>query len=89
MDENNLADQLNKLVEEFEEVGVSFQNRKLAKLAKQTQANHKKLKKNINSLQESLNYLRVCIKYQIFDLEATRRENRYLRKLLLREEDEQ
>lgn len=27
-------------------------------------------------------YLRVCIKYQTFDLEATRRENEYLRKLL-------
>jgi hypothetical protein len=26
--------------------------------------------------------LRVCIKYQAFDLEATRRENTYLRKLL-------
>ncbi len=36
----------------------------------------------INSLQESLDYLRVCIKYQVFDLEATRRENEYLRKLL-------
>jgi len=29
-----------------------------------------------------LDYLRVCIKYQTFDLEATRRENQYLRKLL-------
>jgi len=29
-----------------------------------------------------LDYLRVCIKYQSFDLEATRRENTYLRKLL-------
>jgi len=29
-----------------------------------------------------LDYLRVCIKYQAFDLEATRRENAYLRKLL-------
>ncbi len=39
-------------------------------------------KKPVSTLQESLNYLRVCIKYQIFDIEATRRENKYLRKML-------
>jgi hypothetical protein len=31
---------------------------------------------------ESLDYLRVSIKYLLFDLEATRRENAYLRKLI-------
>ncbi len=81
MDETNLEDKLNELVKEFGE-GGDPQNRKLAKLAKQAQANRKKLESSINSLQESLDYLRVCIKYQVFDLEATRRENQYLRKLL-------
>jgi len=70
MDETNLEDKLNELVKEFGEA-VDPQHRKLANLAKQAQAN-----------QESLDYLRVCIKYQLFDLEATRRENAYLRKLL-------
>ena len=41
-----------------------------------------KLEKSIESLQESFDYLRVCIKYQCFDLEATKRENQYLRGLL-------
>ena len=81
MDETNLEDKLNELVKEFGEAGDP-KNRKLAKLAKQAQANRKKLESSINSLQESLDYLRVCIKYQVFDLEATRRENQYLRKLL-------
>ena len=81
MDETNLEDKLNELVKEFGETN-NPQNSKLAKLAKQAQANRKKLEKSINSLQESLDYLRVCIKYQVFDLEATRRENAYLRKLL-------
>jgi len=81
MDETNLEDKLNELVKEFGE-GGDPQNRKLAKLTKQAQANRKKLESSINSLQESLDYLRVCIKYQVFDLEATRRENQYLRKLL-------
>ena len=81
MNEANLEDKLNELVKEFGE-NVDPQHRKLAKLAQQAQANRKKLEKSINSLQESLDYLRVCIKYQVFDLEATRRENQYLRKLL-------
>lgn len=81
MDETNLEDKLNELVKEFGETATP-QHRKLAKLAKQAQVSHKKLEKSIDSLQESLDYLRVCIKYQVFDLEATRRENEYLRKLL-------
>jgi len=31
---------------------------------------------------EGLNYLRILVKYMQFDLEATKRENEYLRKLL-------
>ncbi len=81
MDETNLENKLNELVKEFGET-ADPQHKKLALLAKQAQANRKKLEKSINSLQESLDYLRVCIKYQVFDLEATRRENQYLRKLL-------
>jgi len=80
MDEN-IENQLNNLIGEFEE-STDPQHKKLVQLAKQTQANHKELEKSINSFQESMDYLRVCIKYQTFDLEATRRENEYLRKLL-------
>ncbi len=81
MDETNLENKLNELVKEFGEA-VEPQHKKLASLAKEAQVNRQKLEKSINSLQESLDYLRVCIKYQLFDLEATRRENAYLRKLL-------
>ena len=34
------------------------------------------------TVDEAMGYLRLQIKYVIFDLEATRRENRYLRKML-------
>jgi hypothetical protein len=81
MDESNLENKLSELVKEFGE-GIDPQHIKLAKLAKQAQASHKELRKSLSSLQELLDYLRVCIKYQVFDLEATRRENEYLRKLL-------
>ena len=81
MDQTRLEDKLNELVKEFGETADPHTS-KLAKLAKQAQANRKQLEKSINRLQELLDYLRVCIKYQAFDLEATRRENAYLRKLL-------
>ncbi len=34
------------------------------------------------NLQESINNLRICVKYLMFDLDATRRENIYYKKLL-------
>ena len=81
MKDTNIEEKLNELVREF---GGSIDPRhiKPATPAKQAQDNRKSLQKNINSLQESLDYLRICVKYQMFDLEATRRENKYLRKRL-------
>ena len=42
----------------------------------------KQLKKNADRFQESSDMLRIVAKYQLFDLEATRRENSCLKKLL-------
>lgn len=81
MDEAKLEDKLNELVKEFGGMG-NPQYRKLTALAEKAQDNRNRLQKSVDNLQESLDYLRICIKYQIFDLEATRRENKYLRKLL-------
>jgi len=81
MDETSLENQLTELVKAFG-APLDPQYKKLAMLAKQARENNEKLKKSVNKLQESLDYLRVCIKYQLFDLEATRRENKYLRDLL-------
>ncbi len=81
MNEAAFEKKLNELVDEIGTIPVS-QRKKLISLAQRTQNCHKKLKKSINSLQESLDYLRLSIKYLLFDLEATRRENAYLRKLL-------
>jgi len=81
MDEAQLEDKLKELVKEFGGA-ADLQYKKLAMLAQQASENQKNLEKSVGSLQESLDYLRVCIKYQLFDLEATRRENEYLRKIL-------
>lgn len=73
-----------KLAELMGEISTLPKNErdKLTELAAQTQARHAKLRKTVHDLQESLDYLRLSIKYLVFDLEATRRENAYLRKML-------
>ena len=81
MNEARFEGKVNDLVKEVG--GMSnFQCGKLAMLTQKARTNHEKLKKSVNSLQDSLDYLRICIKYQLFDLEATRRENEYLKKIL-------
>jgi hypothetical protein len=81
MDEARLEDKLKELVKEFGGTDNN-QYKKLASLAQEARDKNKQLQKSVDNLQESLDYLRICIKYQLFDLEATRRENKYLRKLL-------
>ncbi len=81
MDEAKFEHKLNDLVREFGS-NTNPQTEKLAELAQQAKESHNQLRKSITNLQEVLDYLRVCIKYQAFDLEATRRENSYLKKLI-------
>jgi uncharacterized coiled-coil DUF342 family protein len=54
----------------------------IAKLAEETKERRSRMQATIKGLQESLDHLRLSVKYMAFDLEATRRENDYLRKLL-------
>ena len=65
----------------------SLQGKELMELAAQLGSGRKKLSESLTKLQQSLDYLRVMVKYQLFDLEATRRENAQLRKML--EDDRQ
>jgi hypothetical protein len=73
-----------KLAELVAEIGTlpQAERQKLELLAEQTKQRHKQLKETVNNLQESIDFLRLSIKYMLFDLEATRRENAYLRKML-------
>ena len=81
MDEATFQEKLRELVKEIGTLPVS-QRKRLELLATQTKQHHADLRKSVSSLQESLDYLRLSIKYLLFDLEATRRENSYLRKML-------
>lgn len=38
--------------------------------------------KALYSIQQSIDDMRICLKYLLFDLDATRRENMYFKKLL-------
>jgi len=88
MEEPKIEDKLNELLKEFDSSG-DLQRQKLASLARQAKDNCSELRKSVDSLQESMDYLRMCIKYQLFDLEATRRENKHLRNLLEKKQDEE
>jgi chromosome segregation ATPase len=81
MDETTFQSKLTELMGEISSLPASERTR-LESLAKETQDRHQQLKKSITSLQDSLDWLRLSVKYLVFDLEATRRENQYLRQML-------
>lgn len=81
MDEALFENKLNELVREISSLPESDQ-KKLVTLAQKSRNYQKDLKKTVTNLQDSIDYLRVTIKYLLFDLEATRRENNYLRRIL-------
>lgn len=81
MDEKEFQARLSELMTEISTLPTT-DRAKLEQLAAETRARHERLRQTVNSLQESLDYLRLSIKYLVFDLEATRRENSYLRKLI-------
>ena len=81
MDEKAFQEKLANLMGEINTLPEG-ERKKLANLANQTRERHDKMKKTVSDLQESLDYLRLSIKYLVFDLEATRRENKYLREMI-------
>ena len=81
MDEATFQQKLAELVAEIGTLPPGMRA-KLEGLAEQSRRQHEQLKKSISSLQDSLDFLRLSIKYLLFDLECTRRENASLKKLL-------
>lgn len=81
MDEQKFNARLSDLMGQIEQL-PSPAREELRRLAEETKSRHERMKRTLGDLQESLDYLRLSTKYLVFDLEATRRENRYLRRLL-------
>ncbi len=78
------ADFREKLFELMKDInGVTTPDKdNILRLTKKTKKGHDLLQTKLGNLQSSLDSLRLGLKYLIFDLEATRRENNDLRKRL-------
>lgn len=81
MDEQQFQAKFNELLDKIKEL-PGDQRGRLESLAAETRDRRDRIAQSVQELQESLDYLRLSVKYLVFDLEATRRENTYLRKLL-------
>ncbi len=81
MDEDTFQRKLAELIAEIGTLPAGERD-KLELLVAQTRERHEQLKATFNSLQESIDFVRLSIKYLLFDLEATRRENAQLRKMI-------
>ena len=81
MEEKDFQKKLSELMGEISTLPASERD-KLNQLAEQTKQRREQMKKTVTDLQENLDHLRLSIKYMVFDLEATRRENSYLRKMM-------
>lgn len=86
MDEIQFNKKLNELLKEITMMPESKQ-KKLKDLADETKKRHKTLKTNIEKVNRSLIDLRICIKYLLFDLEATRRERDKLKAIIENDND--
>jgi hypothetical protein len=84
MSEQEFQQKLGELMAQIAEAPEA-ERADLNKLADETRTRHDQMRRTIGDLQDSLDYLRLSVKYLVFDLEATRRENQYLRKLLDRQ----
>lgn len=54
----------------------------LGRLVDESKSSGQVMSESLVALESSLDYLRLCVNYLVFDLEATRRENECLRRLL-------
>lgn len=84
MDETLFQQRISELISQIDTLPEPERER-LRALADETRARHADIKRSVDQMQEGLDFLRLWIKYMIFDLEATRRENSYLRKMLEQE----
>lgn len=81
MDERTFQEKFDELMDKINDL-PDGQRGRLEELARDTKDRRDRIQTSVSDLQESLDYLRLSVKYLVFDLEATRRENAYLRKLV-------
>jgi hypothetical protein len=84
MEDSCLNKELRELHNLLKKIGSlpTEEQKGVVELNRQTSDVHKGLRENISKLQSSMDYLRIVVKYLAFDLEATKRENEILKRLL-------
>ena len=81
MNERNIEERMCRLIEHLQSLPSEYRD-KLEELCSNDSGQRSEIEESVSKLQDSLDYLRLSVKYMVFDLEATRRENVYLRKLV-------
>lgn len=81
MDETSFQDKMNQILERIREL-PSAHAPAAGDAADSAEARRARVQSSVNELQDALDYLRLSVKYLVFDLEATRRENAYLRRMI-------
>ena len=81
MNERNIEERMCRLIEKLQALPTEYRE-SLEEICKSDEEERSSIEESVAKLQNSLDYLRLSVKYMVFDLEATRRENVYLRKLV-------
>jgi phage-related minor tail protein len=81
MDETSFQEKMNNILERIRDLPAA-QAPDAAMAAEDVEARRARVQHSMGELQEALDYLRLSVKYLVFDLEATRRENAYLRRII-------
>ncbi|MEY3026509.1 MAG: hypothetical protein RL136_2234 [Planctomycetota bacterium] len=81
MDEISFQDKMNQILERIREL-PSANATAAGEAADSAESRRARVQSSIQELQDALDYLRLSVKYLVFDLEATRRENAYLRRMI-------
>lgn len=81
MDDRTFHAKFAELMNRIKKLPLNERHR-LEQIAEDAKRRRACLATSIGQLQESLDHLRLSVKYLVFDLEATRRENGYLRRLI-------
>ena len=81
MDDETFQVKLTELMTKIQRLPEADRGR-LKRLVEEARKGRQRIQASVGDLQESLDHLRLSIKSLVFDLEATRRENAYLRRLV-------
>jgi len=81
MDEAALREKVGQLLSEVHSL-PGADAKVVAAPQRSSAASNSPMRREMAALEDSLDHVRLAIKYMVFDLEATKRENRLLREML-------